>query len=420
MWILYQIGLVLALLASAPYLLLRRGRHYLSTLRGRLARELPAPTPGPLWLHAVSVGEVAIAATVIDRLEDTESLLVTTVTPTGQSRARDELGSRATVGYLPFDLGPPLRRFFDHHRPRALVLIEGELWPLLLRVSQRRGLPVVMVNGRLGDRSYRRMQALRPWLSPLFRPVTRFLVQSELDRDRFVELGVPRSRVVVTGNLKYDSPAPARRPETEDRITSAARDRPILIAGSTMEGEEPAVLEAFRSLGAGQRALLVLAPRHPERFDAVAELVRNQELALVRRSDGGPPGADCDVFLLDSLGDLAAVYRLGLGAFIGGTLVATGGHNPLEAARFAKPIAVGPSMENFREIAARFDQERAWRRVASSAELARVFGNWLDDPVAASALGDRARALFERDRGALERTLEQLRPILANRSRSAS
>lgn len=424
MWILYQIALALALLVAAPVLWLRRGRHYWATLGGRLARSNAAPKRHDLWLHAVSVGEVAVASTLIGRLPGSLSILVSTVTPTGQAQAAHALSRRATIAYLPFDLGFCLRRFFRSHQPAALILVESELWPLLLRHCLRRQMPVYVVNGRISDRSFRRMKALRPVLGPLLEPVGLFLVQSETDRDRYLSLGAEPHQIVVTGNLKYDSPEPESLPALEQQIDRLAGGRPVLVAGSTMEGEEGQVVEAFSSFGAGRRALLVLAPRHPERFDEVAELVVRAGLRLQRRTELEEPPAlehriietadtdSAEVLLLDSLGELSSIYRLAGATFIGGTLVATGGHNPLEPARFARPIAVGPSMENFRHMAAEFDRRQAWARVSSSADLADAWRQFLEEPEQAAAVGGRAQQLFEVNRGAVDRTLVHLAPIL--------
>ena len=412
---LYQIATGAALLTAGPVLLARRGKHYLPTLRGRLGRfEGGAADRSPLWIHAVSVGEVGVAATLVKALPPDLPLVVTTVTPTGQARARTLFANRAEVAYLPFDLGFAVRRFFDRFSPRALVLVEGDYWPLVLSEARRRGLPIATINGRVGDRSFRRMERLRPLLGPLFAGVDRFGVQTAADRDRLVRLGIPVDRITVTGNLKYESPEPERRAEVEARIARLAAGRPVLLAGSTMAGEEEQVLDAFQTLGGGDRALLVLAPRHPERWDEVDALLRGRGAAVVRRSrwdDTGTPERP-DVLLLDSLGELAGLYRVAAGSFIGGTLVPTGGHNPLEPARFGVPVAVGPSMHNFREMAEVFDRAAAWRRVAGARELGETWKGWLDDPAAAKAQGERALRLLEENRGALGRTMEMLGAIL--------
>jgi 3-deoxy-D-manno-octulosonic-acid transferase len=419
---LYQLAAAAVLLLAGPVLLVRRGKHYLPTVAGRLGLRYgpPAASGRPLWLHAVSVGEAGVAATLARALPSEVPLVVTTVTPTGQERARtlfrDLPGTE--IAYLPFELGFAVRRFFDRFQPRALVLVEGDYWPLVLSEARRRGVPVAVVNGRVGDRGFARMRIFRPLLQYLFLGVDRFGVQSAQDRNRLAVLGIPPDRIRVTGNLKYESPEPAVKPELEERLRELAAGRPILLAGSTMAGEEAMILDAFGRLGGGERALLVLAPRHPERWEEVWGMLNG--MAAVRRSALTPrpplPEGEggTDVVLLDSLGELADLYRIAAGAFIGGTLVPTGGHNPLEPARFGVPVAVGPSMDNFRDMAEQFDQARAWRRVADAGELAAAWGEWIADPAAAREQGERGLRLLEENRGALARTIEMLGPILSS------
>jgi 3-deoxy-D-manno-octulosonic-acid transferase len=425
-WI-YQALVALGLVLAGPVLLLLRGRHYWPTLSGRWGRAAtgePPPHPGALWLHSVSVGETAVAANLATRLvaslEPSLPILITTVTPTGQARARaaaKALGARARTAYLPFDLGGPIDRFLRRHEPAALVLVEGDYWPLLLSRLAHRRTPVAVVNGRLSDRSFPRLLRFRPWVRrALLDPVSRFAVQSAIDRERLVALGVAPERIAVTGNLKFDFPEPPDLPELAALLARLAAGRPIVVAGSTMPGEEESVLVAFAAAGGGERSLLVLAPRHPERFMAVAELARARFPGSLRRSraaeaagDGGAP----PVVVLDTIGELAATYRAAAAAFIGGTLVPRGGHNPLEAARFGVPIAVGPSMENFREIAELYDREPAWARVADSSALGATLAGWLADPAGARALGERGRAILEANRGATGRTIAWIEPLLA-------
>ncbi|HEV7516673.1 MAG TPA: 3-deoxy-D-manno-octulosonic acid transferase [Thermoanaerobaculia bacterium] len=421
-WVFYQLAAGLALLTAGPFLLARRGSHYLAALPGRLLGPSPREDGDPggeamggLWVHAVSVGEVGVAATLARALPATLPLVVTTVTPTGQARARSAFAGRAAVAYLPFELGFAVRRFFARFAPCALVLVEGDLWPLVLREARRRGLPILVVNGRVSDRSFRRLRRLRPFLGPLLLRVDRFGVQTGEDREKLLRLGVSPERVTVTGNLKYESPEPERRPALEAEVTRLAAGRPLLLAGSTMAGEEEPVLDAFTRIGGGERALLLLAPRHPERWDEVDRLLAARGLTRVRRSGlGGLADAPerPAVLLLDSLGELAGLYSQAAVAFVGGTLVPTGGHNPLEPARFGVPTAVGPAMDNFRDMAERFDEAGAWRRVADAAGLADAWSGWLADPAAARAVGERARKLVEDNRGALAATLALLRPVL--------
>jgi 3-deoxy-D-manno-octulosonic-acid transferase len=463
LWLFYEAVLGLALLAAGPFLLVRRGRHYLPTLAGRLgiaagdggegsgggaggdgvaaalgmgggaaggdgggvtgaAAGGERATGGGLWLHAVSVGEVGVAATLARALPPELPLLVTTITPTGQALARRLFAGRARVAYLPFDLRPAVTRFWRRFAPAALVLVEGDYWPLLLREARRQGLPVAVVNGRVGDRSFRRMRRLRPLAAGLlFSGIERFGVQSAEDRGRLLALGVETARLTITGNLKFETPEPRDNHELATALDRLAGGRPVVIAGSTMPGEEELVLAAFTGLGGGRRALLVLAPRHPERWDEVAELLAGSGQAVERRTRlAVPPHHPPDVLLLDSIGELAALYRQAAAVFIGGTLVGTGGHNPLEAARYGLPIAVGPSMHNFRDMAERFDAAGAWRRVADAAELGRAWREWLTDPATARQQGERAAELLRENRGALDRTMEMLEPILARLAASGS
>ena len=430
MWWIYQLLVALVVLAAGPWLLLLRRRHYLPTVRGRFGGGSAAaatPRPAGLWIHAVSVGETALAGTLAARLPAGLPLLLTTITPTGQRQAAAiaaRLGPRAAAAYLPFELGFAVARFFRRFAPAALVLVEGDYWPLLLRTARRRGLAIAVVNGRVSDRSFPRLQRFRRIAMPLFfAPIERFGMQTAADAERLIALGVAPERVTVTGNLKFDSPEPPPLPELARRLEKLAAGRPILVAGSTMAGEEEQVLAAYRRLAgdgvaAGERALLVLAPRHPERFAEVAGWLAAAGADVVRRS-----GADRErpeIFLLDSIGELAATYRQARAAFIGGTLQPTGGHNPIEAARFGVPVAVGPSMANFREIAERFDRADAWGRVASGDELGRLWGAWLADPVSARAVGERGRALVAANAGALDRTLELLAPLVAAAERTSA
>jgi len=413
-WTAYQIFMALGLVMAAPFLLLLRGRHYLPTLAGRLGRHRGPRPEGALWIHAVSVGEVGVAATLARALPESLPLLITTITPTGQRRAREAFAQRrAVVTYFPFDLGFAVRRFLARYRPAALVLVEGDYWPLVLRFAARREIPVAVVNGRLSRHSFRRLQRVRRWTRPLFfAGVDRFGMQTEKDRQRLIDLGVGAERIRTTGNLKYDSPEPPELPELAAAIRRLAAERPILIAGSTMRGEDELVLDAFHELGAGKRALLVLVPRHPERWDQVERLVRERGLGCVRRSALSEADTADDVLLLDSLGELAALYRIGAIAFIGGTLVPTGGHNPLEPARFAVPIVVGRSMDNFAEMAEQFAAADAWRMVDDNRGLARVWEEWLERAEVAREVGRRGAELLAANRGALERTVTMLEPLL--------
>ena len=420
MWFLYQLAMAAGLGVAAPVLLARRGRHYLETLPARLGRLPEAEGARPLWLHAASVGETGVAATLARALPADLDLLVTTVTPTGQAAARKLFEPLATGGrsvvvtYLPFDLGPLVSRFLGRYSPRALVLIESELWPLLLRSCRRRGTAVAVLNARVSDRSYVRMQrAGRLCRRTLLDPVSGFGAQSPQDEERLLRLGALRERTSLTGNLKFDTPEPAPVTGLEHALHGLAAGRPILVAGSTMAGEERIVLDAFKRLE--RDALLVLAPRHPERFDEVWREVEERSLPGLRRSRMAPagstqrqPASRPRVVLLDSLGELASIYRLAAAAFIGGSLVPTGGHNPIEAARFGVPVTVGRSMENFRRIARDFETAGALTVVGDGEALSSVWRHLLDRPGEAAEQGRRGLAIVDRNRGAVERSIALL------------
>ena len=423
MWFLYQLAMAAGLGVAAPVLLARRGRHYLDTLPARLGRLPEARGVRPLWLHAASVGETAVAATLAPALPADLDLLVTTVTPTGQAAAKKHFMPLATGGrsvvvtYLPFDLDPLVSRFLDRYSPRALVLLESELWPLVLRSCGRRGIPVAVVNARVSDRSFVRMRrAGRLCRRTLLDPVSRFGAQSPQDEDRLRRLGASGQAVSLTGNLKFDTPEPAPAAGLEEALGRLAAGRPILVAGSTMFGEEGTVLDAFERLG--REAMLVLAPRHPERFDEVWREVEQRSLPALRRrrmqsaAMGEPPAAPVRVVLLDSLGELASIYRLASAAFIGGSLVPTGGHNPIEAARFGVPVIVGPSMENFRRMADDFEAAGALTVVRDGEALASSWRRLLERPGEATEQGRRGLEIVDRNRGAVKRSVQLLSELV--------
>jgi len=381
-------------------------------LRARLGRGVPPTEPGGLWIQAVSVGEVEVARQLIPELRSRAPelpLLVTSTTATGLDRARRTLGQAASVHPCPLDLGRPLRRVLDAARPRLVALVETELWPELLQQCGRRRIPVVIVNGRLSERSFARYERLVPHLRPLLAPLIRVLTRAEADAERFAALGVPRDRIVVAGNLKYElTPDRAPLPWAE-RLPAWAAGRTVVVAGSTMDGEEELLLEAVDELQDGwSRVFLILAPRHPERFDAVAEKLAERGIALARRSEADLAPAAPQVLLLDTIGELARAYGLARVAFLGGALVPTGGHNPLEAAVWGVPVLSGPHVHNFREVYDELIAAGSVRLASGPAELAAALGSWLEAPGAAAEAGERARAVVEANRGAAARTADEL------------
>ncbi len=410
---LYRVLVHLALPLAAPVLWLkdRASGKSRPPLVARLGRELPEVAPGGLLIHAVSVGEVEVARRLLRELRRRAPDLpvtLTVTTATGLALARRTLAGLAVVHPSPLDLPGPVRRLLEAVHPRAVVLVETELWPELLHQCARRGVPVAVVNGRLSDRSFRRYRQVRPLLRPLLAPLHLVLARAEADAARFSELGVPRGRVRASGNLKYDLEPATEELPWQTSVRGWAGERPVLVAGSTMEGEEAAVLDAVDGLaGAWERLFLVLAPRHPERFDTVARLLESRGTAVVRRSDLPAARARVpDVLLLDTIGELGRAYAEARAAFVGGSLVPTGGHNPLEPAAWGVPVLTGPHVHNFREVYADLFAAGGAVEVRDAAGLTGALDAWLGDAEAAAAAGEAARAVMERSRGAAARAAE--------------
>lgn len=399
----------------------------------RLAWRRPPPgAPGPLWIHAVSLGEVQAAAALVSRLQAGASppaVLFTVGTLTGMERARAAFRDRLaaadgslTLAFAPLDFPGAVRRFLDHFRPRALVLLEMELWPNLLAACDSRGIPAALVSARLSAPSVRRYRrfASRLMAQTLGRLAV-IAAQGEADAARLVELGAPAARVAVGGNLKFDHAPAAEHAARAAALraamaSSAGAARRIFVAGSTQEGEEAACLEAVRLLAAGGRVpppLLVLAPRMPGRFEEVARWLSGRGVSFARRSAGAPPvTADCEVLLVDALGELVDFYALADVAFVGGTLVPLGGHNLLEPAALGVPVACGPYTFNAPQVASLLQEAGALRVVADAPSLAAALEAWLADGPARREAGEAGRRVVEANRGAVERTLALLAPVL--------
>ncbi len=451
MYFLYSVLLGLAALALAPYWLVQGLRYgkYLSNLRERLGfsfpglAKLPAERPGALWIHAVSVGEVLSAVTLARRLKAAypeRPLVISTTTMTGQALARERMSFADAVIYFPLDWEFCVRRALDGVRPALVAVIETEIWPNFLRAAGQRKVPVVFVSGRISDRSSARYQKylgvfgsfLRPLLKDMLSHGSAFLMQNEKDAERIRALGAPAGRVHVSGNLKYDLEVPAATPLSgwlEGEMKRSGRS-PVIVAGSVVATEEPLALIAFGTLqGEYRNALLVLAPRKPEQFEAAAEYIEESHRKFVRRSQlaiagpgqttqvgdsarashGNPAiAADVTVLLLDSIGELASVYRLADGAFVGGSLVPAGGHNILEPASFGKIPVFGSSMENFAEIATRFLAAGAAIQVESPEDVGVAWIELFRDPVRMKKMGEAARSLLEGSRGATERAVQEI------------
>ena len=362
--------------------------------------------PGGVWIQGVSLGEVEVSltlATELTRRRPSIPLLLSATTPAGVGLLSRRLAS-ASLPWRPFPLDLPsaVRRFFDAERPRLLVLVETELWPAVLNEARRRGVPVLLANARLSERSaarYRRASAL--FSGPLS-ALTRVLARTDVDAARFVEIGVPAARVVASGDMKFDRPAPAPPPFAPAARTLAA-GRPVLVAGSAAGDEIPLVLDVRRRLAESGDVFLVLAPRQPDDFDAADRLSAEAGLRVVRRSAlaEGPPRAGADVLVLDSVGELAATYALADAALLGGTFAPKGGHNVLEPLRAGAPVVVGPSVENIRETV---DAAReAVFPAADAADAARALAPLLAGGEARARAAAAAGSLFSASSGAAAR-----------------
>jgi len=382
----------------------------------RLGHFPPLPRIGCLWVHAVSVGETRAALPLIRALRTRYPelpLLVTTTTLTGSRQVREALGDQVQHVYAPYDLPGAVRRFLRRTRPKLAVIMETELWPNLLRRCAVEGIPVLIANARLSERSARGYARIRGLTAAMLRDVDLIAAQADADAERFRALGAPRVQVI--GNLKYDLTLPEDLPERGRQLRRAllGEQRLVWIAASTHAGEEEQVLDAFaRVRHRWPELLLLLVPRHPERFDGVAALCRARGFELVRRGERRLCTPDTAVFLGDSMGELLLFYAAADLAFVGGSLVPTGGHNVLEPALLGLPVAFGPHMFNFSEAGQRLLAADAAWQVADAAALAAAVDRLLADPRLRRTAGQKGRTVVERHRGALRALLDRIAALL--------
>jgi 3-deoxy-D-manno-octulosonic-acid transferase len=448
----YNLALLSGLLAGAPWWLWRMAttHKYREGLAERLGnvpawiRSKAAERP-VIWLHAVSVGEVLAVSRLVEELDRTANrsgnqsgdrsgakfqVLISTTTCTGQKLARERFGANR-VFYCPLDLPWAVRAHLNAIKPRMLVLAETEFWPNLLSGCFRRRIPVVVANARISDRSWPRYRMLRRLWRPILSRISRALAQTETDAERLKAIGVAAERVEVSGNLKFDVRV-AQEADATRLLRMLGRDPRFFVAGSTLDGEEAALLEAWPKIAQRDPQLaMVLAPRHPERFAAVADLLQRSGLAWTKRSswngraveslEPGKTGQEIkpgQVILLDTIGELASIYSLAAVAFVGGSLFPSGGHNPLEPAQFGVPIVMGPHYANFRAMAEDLRAHDAMR-IAAKEELAQTIADLLAHPAEAAAMGARAHQVFEAQAGATDHTAKTILELLAQQGRPA-
>jgi 3-deoxy-D-manno-octulosonic-acid transferase len=428
MYALYSVLIVAFFLAVSPYLAWQavRYRKYIGSLRQRLGY-LPVSFnldgEESIWIHAVSVGEVLTARALLPELRERYPryrLYLSTTTMTGQQIARNSLQLVDEVFYFPFDLGFIVNRTLGLVKPKLFIMMETEIWPNLLRACRRTGVRTALVNGRISSRSYPRYRLARPFFRRVLTNVDRFCMQGEESARRIIDMGADPEKVVVTGSLKFDSldlPGTAAADRGRNRVLRYFRipqGRPVIIAASTLKGEEEPVFEAFQRIRARvPETLLIVAPRKPERFEEVEQVARRVGWRVARRSEL-PVDAEPrqDVVVLDTIGELAQLYQVATAVFVGGSLVDQGGHNIIEPAVFGKAIVFGPYMQNFAEIARAFLENDAAIQIRTPRELEHALLGLLNDPVRRARLGAAARALVEANRGARGKTMAVIARLL--------
>jgi 3-deoxy-D-manno-octulosonic-acid transferase len=421
MYFLYSALLAAGLLLSLPYWLVQMLRHgkYGAALRERLGRppaRLYSLNRPVIWVHAVSVGEVLAVSTLVAELKAhflEYSVVISTTTNTGQKLASSRFGADS-VFYFPLDFQFAIRPYLDILNPKLIVIAETEFWPNFLRMAHNSGSRVAIVNARISDRSLRGYRRFRFLLRRILRSVDVFLAQTEEAARRLADLGVKADKIQVTGNLKFDVPTPPIPAIVASLQASfqVSGSGPVIVAGSTMDGEETLLLRAFENvLASHKRAVLLLAPRHPERFATVAALLEQLRIRFWRRSLWGGEPLGGSVLLVDTIGELAALYSLADIAFVGGSLVPRGGHNIIEPAQHGVAILVGNHTENFRDVVGLF-QSRDALRVVGPAELPLVLIELIENDNERRALGRRAGETFQSQSGAAQRTIEALEKLI--------
>jgi 3-deoxy-D-manno-octulosonic-acid transferase len=396
-----------------------RDRSYWQGLAERFGFVRPLPSPS-IWLHAVSLGEMSAAAPLVRALHARYPqlpLVLTAATPAGRARARGLFGAIADIRFLPYDMPGSVRRFLERSRPRIAIIMETELWPNLFRECERRAIPVVLASARLSKKSVARYRRFGKLFAGVFTKNVTVAAQSAPDAERFISIGATADQTRAIGNVKFDLGLDAGIIEAGEILRAAyGASRPVWVAGSTHAGEEEQLLDAHALLQAHRPdALLLLAPRHKERFAAVADLLTRRGIRFARRSGmarGAPPMETAAVLLVDTMGELTALYASADVAFVGGSLTAVGGHNLLEPAALGLPVLTGPSHENSKEIALLLLRRGAALQVANAQDLAALLQSLLDDHAERRRIGVIGKDIVESNRGSVERLLALIEPAL--------
>ncbi len=391
-----------------------RDRSYWQGLSERFGWGLRLNSAPAIWLHAVSLGEMSAAAPLVRALRSRypeNPLVLTSATPTGRARARSLFGDNVDVRFLPYDTPGAVARFLDRVRPRLAIIMETELWPNLFKECERRGVPLVLASARLSAKSISRYRRLDRLFRGIFSASSLIAAQTDLDAERFIAIGAQSARTRVMGNIKFDLELSAGVIDQGRELrASFGSARPTWIAGSTHAGEEEQVLAAHEELRGS--TLLILVPRHPDRFRAVADLLSSRGVRFTRRSSGILPDSATQVILVDSVGELAAFYASADVAFVGGSLVPIGGHNLLEPAALGLPVLTGPYQSNGQDIARLLLQQGAALQVADAQELAAALTRLLADPKERQRIGAIGRHIVESNRGSVARLLELIEPLM--------
>lgn len=362
-----------------------------------------------IWVHAVSVGEAEACRPLIKGLQQRypeHQILITTMTPTGSARVKSLFADTVLHVYLPYDLPFAIKRFLKAMRPEFGIIMETELWPNLILICAEQSIPIVIANARLSARSARGYQKVSKFTHQMLRSIPLIAAQTHSDRDRFVQLGAHKEKVHAVGNLKYEITLPASSMERAEAIRALWGNRPVFIAASTHEGEEEKIIDAARKIrGQFRDLLLIIVPRHPERFDRVAALCRRAGLNTLRRSEGKPCSSQIQALVVDSMGELSIFYSTADVAFVGGSLVPHGGHNLLEPAALSRPVITGPHYFNFLEVTKQFLEHQAAIEVKNPEQLADTVIELLKAPQRRAVMGDAGKQLIEQSKGASQRLL---------------